>query len=352
MAQQSTLLAHLIPKVTSRVEDAATDALAFIFNRSAACRKALDHLLQREDFEPEPIVRVATQVAEDDKSRPDMVGYDHESRKRLLVEAKFWASLGKGQATRYFEKLDQAGPSVLLFICPDSRIETLWAEIGRQMESGEDGVRLEQLDAPKRTRRAGVVGANQHLMLISWARLLDSLTAAVPGDSGLASDIGQLRGLAKYQDEEAFLPIHPQEFGLAFPRRMRGLSRLINDTVRRGRSQGWITTKGMRVTPQREGYGRYFCFPGAPGDLFLGVNLKRWVTKEETPLWLRVGSQIPINRERLHREVPSLTDYIRPGAFTVPIHLPTGVEYQTVVDHAVRQIKAVAHTVDQALIDS
>ena len=352
MAQQSTLLAHLIPKVTSRVEDAATDALAFIFNRSAACRKALDHLLQREGFEPEPIVRVATQVAEDDKSRPDMVGYDHESRKRLLVEAKFWAGLGKGQATRYFEKLDQDGLSVLLFICPDSRIETLWAEIGRQMESGEDGVRLEQLDAPKRTRRAGVVGANQHLMLISWARLLDSLTAAVPGDSGLASDIGQLRGLAKYQDEEAFLPIHPQEFGLAFPRRMRGLSRLINDTVRRGRSQGWITTKGLRVTPQREGYGRYFCFPGAPGDLFLGVNLKRWVTKEETPLWLRISSQVPVNRDRLHREVPSLTDYIRPGSFTVPIHLPTGVEYQTVVDHVVRQIKAVAHTVDQALIDS
>jgi len=352
MAQQSTLLAYLIPRVTSQVEDAATDALAFILNRSAACRKALDRLLESQGFQPEPLVRVETQVAEDDKSRPDMVGYDQEARKCLLVEAKFWAALQKDQATRYFEKLDKDGPSALMFICPDSRIETLWAEILRQIEGGENGMGLDKLDSPGRTRRAGASGANQHLLLVSWAHLLESMKAAVPTDSASASDIRQLRGLAKYQDEEAFLPIHPQELGLAYPRRIRGLHRLINHTIRRGRSEKWITTKGLRVTPQREGYGRYFAFTDAPGDLFLGVNYQRWVSKGETPLWLRVNSRVPVDRERLREEVPWLTDYIRPGAFTMPIHLPTMVEYQNILDDVVRQIKAVARTVDSASLDA
>ncbi len=368
MAQQSTLLAYLIPKVTSQVEDAATDALAFILNRSAACRKALDRLLESQGFQPEPLVRVETQVAEDDKSRPDMVGYDQEARKCFLVEAKFWAALQEDQATRYFEKLDKDGPSVLMFICPDSRIETLWAEILRQIEGGENGVRLDKLDSPGRTRRAGAIGANQHLLLVSWAYLLESMKAAVPTDSASASDIRQLRGLAKYQDEEAFLPIHPQELGLAYPRRIRGLHRLINHTIRRGRSEKWITTKGLRATPQREGYGRYFAFTAAqpdsaggpvgqslkiaPGYLFLGVNYQRWVSKGETPLWLRVNRRVPVNRERLRKEVPWLTDYIRPGTFTMPIHLPTMVEYQNILDDVVRQIKAVARTVESASLDA
>ena len=52
MAEHATLLAHLVPKLTSRVEDAATDALAFILNSSAACRGALDRLLQDGRLQP------------------------------------------------------------------------------------------------------------------------------------------------------------------------------------------------------------------------------------------------------------------------------------------------------------
>ena len=44
MADNDTLLAYLVPKVTSRVEDAATDALAFILNKSEACQKAFNEM--------------------------------------------------------------------------------------------------------------------------------------------------------------------------------------------------------------------------------------------------------------------------------------------------------------------
>ena len=58
MAEDATLLAYLVPKLTNQVEDTATDALAFILNRSATCRGALDRLLRDGDFNPEPIAQV------------------------------------------------------------------------------------------------------------------------------------------------------------------------------------------------------------------------------------------------------------------------------------------------------
>ena len=80
-----------------------------------------------------------TQVTYEDGSRPDMAGYDQANAKRLLVESKFWAALLEGQASGYLNQFDQPGPTVLLFIAPDIRIETLWAEIVRQIGRGKPG---------------------------------------------------------------------------------------------------------------------------------------------------------------------------------------------------------------------
>lgn len=350
MTQEPTLLAHLVPRLTSQVEDAATDALAFILNKSEACRGVLGDLLRDGDFEPEPIMRVETQVTYEDGSRPDMVGYDQSGSKRLLVESKFWASLLQGQASGYFGQLEEDGPGVLLFIAPDSRIETLWAEIQRQMEGGEEeGVRLAVLETPRRVRRARVEGTDKQLLLTSWSNLLESMATAV-GDSGVASDIRQLRGLAKHQDETAFLPIHPEEFGLALPRRIRGLNQLIDDAVlAHGVKQGWMTTKGLQVRAQREGYGRYFSFTDIPGWLFLGIEFSLWATSGDTPLWLMMEKEVPVDTE----ETLARTEYpvkyegsgVFSGYFTVPIHLRTGVEYQQVLNGVVDQIRRIRNMI-------
>lgn len=349
MAQEPTLLAHLVPRLTSQVEDAATDALAFILNRSAVCRGVLDDLLRDGDFEPQPIGRLETQVTYDDGSRPDMVGYDSDGSKRLLVESKFWANLLQGQASGYFEQLEEDGPAVLLFIAPDSRIETLWAEIKRQMEGGEEGkgVQLETLATPRRLRRAKVEGSDKQLLLTSWSHLLDSLTTAVAGDSTVASDIQQLRGLATYQDETAFLPIHPEEIGLALPRRIRGLNRLIDTAVRRGVRQKWMTVKGLRATPQREGYGRYFRFTGVPGDLFLCVSFDLWANSGDTPLWLRIPPRFPVDRAVIFQRIPPPVEPPDWPKYDVPIHLKTGAEYESVLHDVVRQIREIADMVDR-----
>ena len=200
MVQESTLMAYLVPRLTNRREDTATDALAFILNKSSGCRDALGLLLRDSSFQLESLTHFETQVTYEDGSRPDMAGYDQEGRKRLLVESKFWASLLQGQASGYFSQLEAEGSGLLLFIAPSTRLETLWAEIRRQMETGEDGVQLESVETAEQIRKARIAGSDKRLMLVSWTLLLDHLAASVPSDSVVASDIQQLRGLCRRED--------------------------------------------------------------------------------------------------------------------------------------------------------
>lgn len=345
MVQESTLMAYLVTRLTKRGEDTATDALAFILNKSSGCRDALGLLLQDSDFHLDSLASFETQVTYKDGSRPDMVGYDQMERKRLLIESKFWASLLPGQASGYFGHLDQDGPGLLLFIAPSSRLETLWAEIRRQMETGEDGIQLESVETAEQMRKARIAGSDKRLMLVSWTLLLDRLAAEVPSDSVVASDIQQLRGLCQQEDDEAFQPINAEELSPSLARRVQWLNKLIDDVVKaHGVQDGWMSVKGLKATPQRDGYGRYFRFRSdsgdvTPGDLFLCVNFRLWATRGDTPLWLWIDKSVPVNADRLRYSVSSLVG--TGNNRYVPIFLTAGVEYEHVLSDIVCQIRKI-----------
>ena len=353
MPKETSLLAYLVPRLTGRVEDTATDALAFILNESAACRDALINLLREGEasYPLDDLTSFETQVTYEDGSRPDMVGYDQEGGKRLLVESKFWATLLEGQASSYFDQLAKSGQGVLLFIAPATRLEILWEEIRRQMESGSNGLKLETVETPSQIRRSRVMGSDyedKRLLLVSWSLLLDRLLAAVPPDSLIASDIRQLRGLAQREDDEAFQPIHTAELSPSVPRRLRWLNRLIDDVVdSRGCPEGWMSVEGFRATPRRSGYRRYFGFKTGlrevvSGSLFLCVNSRLWATSGDTPVWLRIYSDVPISLANLRDKIPSLVDYGgNRDHYDVPIYLTPGAEYGRVLDDVVRQVKVV-----------
>ena len=334
MADNDTLVAFLVPKLTSQVENAATDALGYILNRSTRSMQALNDLLSEGGFDIEPITRVETQVTYEDGSRPDMAGYDKNNVKRLLVEAKFWATLLDEQASGYAQQFDEPGPAVLLFICPEVRIQTLLVEIRRQMEKQSE---LEFINSSPGVQRAKITGTERHLMLVSWGRLLSRM-ADLAGDANVEADIRQLRGLAQRQDAEAFLPMHSEELSPDLPRRVVGYNQLADDVVNsRGVPQNWMTTRGLQATSRRYGYGRYFRFSGVEWIFWFGVNHERWARNADTPLWLKIYDSNQASMDEIGRElnVQVQDDWI-------PIHPKLGVEYDQVLDDVVSKLKVVA----------
>lgn len=349
MDNESTLLAYLVPRFTSRGEDTATEALAFILNKSEACRRALESLLNDQDFAIGPLTRFQTQVTYEDGSRPDMVGYDGEDIVRLVVESKFWAALLEGQAGGYLGQLEESGPGILLFIAPGTRIETLWTEIRRQMNADPKPVRLESVESGDRMHRAVIAESEKRVSLVSWDLVLDRLADAVPADSQVASDIRQLLGLAQEQDLDPFQPIQRSELSPSLARRMQWFNQLIDDAVARGLEKGWMSTQGLKAAPQRDGYGRYLKFVDdsgvrTPYDCFLCVSLGYWATEGDTPLWLWIGSTTELVRQLGEGDHSLVVCEDVDGLWT-PIHLNVGVEYHHVLDDVVDQLRRIARII-------
>lgn len=119
MDENHSLLAHLVPKLTNGVEDAATDALAFILNGSEACRDALVTFVSDDKHRLAPLQLASTQVGVPDGGRLDLVGYDADDEMRLIIESKFWAGLLSGQVSGYVTHLASDGPVTLLFVAPE-----------------------------------------------------------------------------------------------------------------------------------------------------------------------------------------------------------------------------------------
>ncbi len=344
MPNDTSLMAHLVPRLTSQVENAATEALAYILNSSSECMTALNDLLQEGGFAIEPIARAGTQVTYEDGSRPDMAGYDKNSVTCLLVEAKFWAALLEGQASGYSRHLDQPGPAVMMLISPEVRIPNLWVEIRRQME-GEGTVEI--MEPTPGVRRAKVVRTEPgdtelQVMLVSWTRLLNRMDA-LASDDAAKSDIRQLRGLAQRADAEAFLPLHIEDMNPIFARRMVEYNRLVDDVVdSRGVSQGWMSVKGLMATSRRWGYGRYFRYSdnSIARDMWFGINLGLWAEEADTPLWLGMYEPIRIDMEAIGRKLELPTRQYSGGVW-LPILLKTGVEYHEVLDNVASQLKRI-----------
>ena len=336
MANESTLMAYLIPKITGQVEDAATEALGYVLNNSEPSRDALADTLREGGFAMPPIERVSTQVTLEDKykSRPDMAGYDENNGLRLLVESKFWAALQPKQAVRYLRWIIRKtgdDPAALLFIAPGVRVATLWAEILRQIGKSKD-ITLRPSDSVANGWRSAMVSGapNKRLALVGWDRLLSAMSERA-GDDGVVSEIRQIQGLARRYDSEEFLPVHAEDLSPDFARRAVGYANLVDDAVGIGVAQGWASTEDLKVTPQRYGYGKYLWLGEVDDCFWLGVNHVLWARHGDTPLWLRHA--FDADGWQLGEDDPKNW---------VPIHLKQGLEYHEILDDVAAQLKEIA----------
>ena len=353
-ANRTSLLGDLAYKFGG-AETTATETLGYILSRSDAAdaaRNALRDTIRTGGVDVGTIARVATEVPIEVKGKParvDLVGFDDGNAKRALIEVKFWAGLTENQPNTYLtELLENANdePSVLLFVAPVLRQETLWPELLRLADVG--GFSLTAVPSAAGLMSAAVNGGPHHLMLTSWLHLLEKLSAAT-GDP--EKEIRQLQGLCAQQDRAAFLPLRAGEMGPDFSKRALDIYYLFHAVITRVHKGGIADGKGLGMSKLEANYGRFTRLGNhdVVGDVWIGIHYGFGTQYRETPFWVMFGwasnAKIDEIRKRLDaaRQKDGLdyidTEYGKWPVSLVPIHLPAGVEYDHVLDSVVGQIR-------------
>ena len=290
-----------------------------------------------------PLERVETEVVGEKRDRIDLAAYDEAGAERVLVEVKFGADLSDNQPAEYLRRLPVDGNvSVLLFVAPESRLETLWPQIRDMAKRG--GFTLNDVSETGRLRAAAVAGGNRRLMLTSWRSLLKEMRsrAAAADDSSAEGDIRQLNGLCEQEDAAVFRPLLETEIGPEFPpRRMLDFQRLVDDTTERLVREGRAKTDGCGVSWRADHYGRYLHVgnkePSTWACARLGVDRELWSKKNAAPIWIQFANDtntMPLNE--ILKRLGNLEDD------ALPLRLRTGVEYEEVLEDLVNQLRDVA----------
>ena len=348
-SQSSFLLTHIASKYTNRTEDVAVDALGFLLAESKAARDALRNMIEVCVNDIGELIDVETFVSGDDGKIPDLTVYDHQGLKRVLIEAKFWASLGDQQAQSYLEMLPKRFNAIgaIDHPLPEIRFESLWAELVRLFR---DETVLCDNCALKDIRCLQMNKDNKYLILSSWRRLLDQIYhAANQASDSIVADIQQLQVYCEQQDSAAFLPISANEFSPAFARRILNLNGLIDDIVVRATSNGIMDLNNLKATPQPHGYGRYIrigCktkqnWAGA----WFGVNFENWSKYRNTPLWLTIYGPLRVdpNLIPIKKLQQALDIEMQTGTpDSIPIYLSIGVEKDKIINAIIENLSEIA----------
>ncbi len=359
----TSLLAHLANRFTNLTETLATEALGYILSQSALARGALQEMLVSGGADVDPITRVVTEFeinvkAKDDakarKARIDLVGFCEGDAKRALIEVKFWAGLTENQPNTYLDELlKNEEPSALLFVAPESRLETLWPEIIR-LANDDKTERFSLSETTGTALQSAVVNGGHHrLMLTSWRAMLREMSGKVGGDMTVVKDIEQLQALCDQQDRAAFLPLNAGELGPGFSKRAIDLYYLFHAVINRVHKEGIANGKRLAMAKLEANFGRYTRLGDSEvvGVVWIGIHYEFGTLHRETPFWVILGwggGRIEEIRERLDaaRRRDGLdyidTEHGKTPVSLVPIHLPAGVEYEAVLNSVVEQIRNIA----------
>ena len=352
MAAKQTMLNLIAQKYTNRREDVAVDALGYILSYSEAARAALADKLQGANIWVAPISKVITQAIGAGGERPDLACYDDQNNECLLIEAKFWAGLTGNQPEGYLQRLPDDSQSALLFVAPAARLGSLWSDLQQRLSDQGLG-----LDEPKRSvdwMSAAVRNSNRHLMVISWADLLDGMTqrAESAGDTAANIDIDQLRGLAAREDDDAaFMPLRPEELNPEIPRRILSWKQVVEGVINEMTERGWALRSNRRSVTHNsiEYYGHLLEFAGT--GAWFGVNNEAWAQRRNTPLWLELYSSEALPDDAASRRRLNELEERFPGEgpeedWFVPIFVPTGLEHAAVQNHIVQRLEFVCRLIN------
>ena len=330
----STVFSYIVQRRLSRQnENVATDAFAYILGYSKLARDALLDFLRLVVDLPE--LHFRTQQTKEN-ARPDICGY-HNAELRLLMENKFWAGLTERQPGDYLDWLAETKQqTILLFVAPEGRIDTLWRELmgrlGREEITG--GEKTGAADIPYWAMTTN----GPAIAITSWKKLLSHLERAAQDEPRTQSDLAQLRALCQAADTD--VPISSADVtDQRTPALVLQLGSIVQLAVQKAAAQDKCLFKGnLRPQANRERIGQYAVLGNEHGvGIWIGIHFDLWKTYGESPLWAvfstqsgRAGEVQPLLNawgKARNIRVESRDD----GEVVVALNLPLGVEKEKVV---------------------
>ena len=192
---RGSLLGKVIRGLPRPPEPAATLALYSILEASPEVTRRFIDFVEGGEFE---VGRIAYEWFYEGRASPDLSIHDTDENARIFVENKFHAELTSRQPVKYLEALRDHRESVLAFIVPEERLDSLWTQLKERCVSTKPALYLAEESPPGDTRRIRV--GDRTMLITSWNRVLDALqeVAAKSGQSAVEQDIAQLRGLTDW----------------------------------------------------------------------------------------------------------------------------------------------------------
>ena len=337
----NNLLAHLSIRLTSQHEVIATEGLTYILQQSDECRRAMELLAGSIGCDLPEIVSYQSEVAGENLERPDVVGRTGDGLEAIIIEGKFDAGLTDNQPNNYLSRLPKNADGLLIFVVPELRVEGLWKSVtSRATENYDLNDHKELPDGSKCVN----IGANSKLLMVSWSSLLNSLLQpSQRSGSKITNDILQLISLCNRIEGETFKPFSSEELtSIQLGRRHRDLCNIVDAITEKLVAEGGVSLKGLRATPQRDGYVRYFRFGDNTSEVggYISLDYSTWMENEISPIWLGTWGQSKELLREIIKQV-AVADRLATSAEMLPFEVGIGQEFSEIVDCAVVRIKKV-----------
>ena len=344
---ENSILGFLASRFSNSQENLATEALNYVLGQSILLRNELVEFINQIGCNIKGPLNFQTQVFDDDNSIPDLVGINEAGTQALIIEAKFWAGLTENQPATYLKRLNDEENSVLLFVAPAKRFQTLWPELKRRCAEVNSPVYDEKMIGDEII--SSKLNGKHHLALCSWRVILQHLNikANVHGLTALASDIQQIEGLCNKMDTAAFLPIKSEELSSGHAIRYIHFHQLIDEVAASLIANRVVSTQGLRATPAYCKYIRYL--KTGQFGLALQFNSNYWSEFSETPFWLSIQKipSIP-SKWTFSKEAKDALQLLElsdpPRLFhtgtelIIPLFIPLGLEKTDVINSIYNQV--------------
>lgn len=345
-----SILGYLSTRFAASPENIATEALNFVLGKSRIIRDSFVEYLNQAGIDLAGNLIFKTQVAGDDNSIPDLIGFDNSGESVLICESKFWAGLTSNQPITYINRLPSSKNAILIFIAPSKRFSTLWAELINRCSI--KGIDVKETKSVGNNLIVGKINAYHYLGLCSWGSLLSYLynRASINDLKETADDIRQLSSLCERMETDAFLPLHSEEMSPSHGIRYLHYHQIVDEVTEILVRLKMVSTDGLRATPS---YGRYTRYMKTTNyGLGLQFSPEYWSKFRETPIWLSIKeislaknvwvfpSRARENLIGLEIAQPSRL-IVHDDFLLVPLYLPLGKEKSEVVNSIVEQVKEV-----------